>query len=249
MPSYFLIALPLVAFTELPEKKSISQRSSCLRTGAYLVIDKIIKETGLRDILGKFMDDKDLGLFLDLAAYSIVSENNAGQYYPDFAFTHPLFSNKMTIYSDIKVCRLLKSMTKDQCIGFLELTNWSGTVERLGDFPRKAFGFALALQIAGCEVDADSNRIIIPNSCSFIYRLPRLADAQHQLRLVMDFLAEVGIREGLACRQQSRFGLHEKHRLGRQIVVQFLDMSQIIASYADDFHTLVISLVFHPYAT
>ena len=110
---------------ELPEKKSVSHRSSCLRTGAYLVIDKIIKETGLRDILGKFMDDKDLGLFLDLAAYSIVSENNAGQYYPDYAYNHPLFTKDLYIYSDSKVSDFLKSLTDDQRVGFLNEWNAS----------------------------------------------------------------------------------------------------------------------------
>ena len=32
---------------------------------------------------------------MDLVAYLIVNEDNAGQYYPDFAFCHPLFSDGM----------------------------------------------------------------------------------------------------------------------------------------------------------
>ena len=32
----------------------------------------------------------DTGLILDLVSYLIIEEENAGQYYPDFAFTHPL---------------------------------------------------------------------------------------------------------------------------------------------------------------
>jgi transposase len=63
---------------------------------------------------------RETGLILDLISYLIVEEENAGQYYPDFAFTHPLFTEKMTIYSDSKVCRLLNSITRDQCIGFLD---------------------------------------------------------------------------------------------------------------------------------
>ena len=62
----------------------------------------------------------DTGLFLDLVAYLIVDEENAGQYYPDFAFCHPLFSDEMRIYSDSKVSRFLNSVTKDQTIGFLD---------------------------------------------------------------------------------------------------------------------------------
>lgn len=61
----------------------------------------------------------DCGLVLDLVSYLIVEEENAGQYYPDFTFNHPLFSEKMRIYSDSKVSRLLSSITVDQSIGFL----------------------------------------------------------------------------------------------------------------------------------
>ena len=46
------------------------------------------------------MDDKDAGFLLDLACYSIVTENNAGQYYPDYAYNHPLFTPDMKIYTD-----------------------------------------------------------------------------------------------------------------------------------------------------
>jgi hypothetical protein len=41
---------------------------------------------------------KDAELFLDLAAYSILTENNAGQYYPDYAYKHPLFTKGMHVY-------------------------------------------------------------------------------------------------------------------------------------------------------
>ena len=87
---------------ELPEEKSGEvYRSSCLRAGAYLVLRKIVAEYDLEEILEKVIG-KDSGLFLDLAIYTIISEDNAGQYYPDYAFNHPLFTNGMKIYSDSK---------------------------------------------------------------------------------------------------------------------------------------------------
>ena len=104
---------------ELSDELPYAYRSCCLRIGSYVIIQKVLDEYKLRPMLYKRFG-KDTGLILDLVAYLVVEEDNAGQYYPDFAFTHPLFSDKMTIYSDIKVCRLLKSMTKDQCIGFLD---------------------------------------------------------------------------------------------------------------------------------
>lgn len=104
---------------ELPEELPFAYRSCCLKIGSYIVIQKTVDEYKLRSMLRKRFG-ADTGLILDLVAYLIVEEDNAGQYYPDFAFDHPLFSEKMTIYSDSKVSRLLNSITKDQCIGFLD---------------------------------------------------------------------------------------------------------------------------------
>lgn len=47
----------------------------------------------------------------------------ACQYYPDYAYNHPLFSNDMHIYSDSKVSDLLQSMTEDISVGFLNEWN------------------------------------------------------------------------------------------------------------------------------
>ena len=49
----------------------------------------------------------------------IIDEENVGMHYPDFAFCHPLFSENMHIYSDVKVSRMLNSVSKDSIIGFL----------------------------------------------------------------------------------------------------------------------------------
>jgi hypothetical protein len=110
--------------TELPEDKNRSSRSSCLRIGSYIVIRKIIEEYGLCEMLEHYMNPKDTGLFLDLAAYAIVTENNAGQYYPDYAYNHPLFTQNMRVYSDSKVSNFLGSMTDDQSIEFMN--EWNG---------------------------------------------------------------------------------------------------------------------------
>lgn len=105
--------------TELPEELPDAYRSCCLRLGAYSVIRYVMREYKLPTMIGKWFPE-DCGLVLDLVSYLIIEEENAGQYYPDFAFTHPLFSKGMRIYSDSKVCRFLQSVTKDQTIGFLD---------------------------------------------------------------------------------------------------------------------------------
>lgn len=109
--------------TEIPELKGDFLRSSCLRIGAFLVIRKIIEEYHLQTMLTKQFGLSDCGLFLDLAAYSIVCENNAGQYYPDYAYNHPLLTEKMHVYSDSKISDFLAGVTDDQRIGFLNEWN------------------------------------------------------------------------------------------------------------------------------
>ena len=104
---------------EIPDELPFAYRSCCLKIGSCIVIQKIMDEYKLRPMLAKRFGE-DTGLILDLVAYLVIDEENAGQYYPDYAFTHPLFSEKMKIYSDSKVCRLLQSITKDQCIRFLD---------------------------------------------------------------------------------------------------------------------------------
>ena len=109
---------------ELPEEKDRSKRSSCLKIGAYTVIKKIIEDYKLDEMLKRIIG-RDSGLFLDLAAYSIITENNAGQYYPDYGYNHPLFTDKMRIYSDSRVSDFITGITPDQSIGFLNEWNTS----------------------------------------------------------------------------------------------------------------------------
>jgi len=118
----FLMHFPDV---ELPEEKDEERRSSCLRVGAFIVVRRVMQEHGILGILEKHMDEKDTGLVLDLAAYSIICENNAGQYYPDYAYSHPLLTEGMRIYSDSKVSDFLGSVTDDQSVGFLNEWNAS----------------------------------------------------------------------------------------------------------------------------
>lgn len=106
----------------LPEELPESYRSCALRLGAYAVFQKVLEDYKIPQMLMPVFG-KDSGLILDLVSYMIVDEENAGQYYPDFAFNHPLFSENMRIYSDAKVCRLLKSITKDQIHSFLNEWN------------------------------------------------------------------------------------------------------------------------------
>ena len=60
---------------DIPEVNERANRSSCLRIGAWLVIRKIIEDYKLTDILGKYINNKDLGLVLDLVNSFYISNN------------------------------------------------------------------------------------------------------------------------------------------------------------------------------
>ena len=109
----------------LPKEADGSDRSPCLHIGPYVVLHKLVQECKLKEILGEYMDDKDTGFLLDLACYSILSENNAGQYYPDYAYDHALFTPDMRIYTDSKVSDFLKKLKPEQSVGFLNSWNQS----------------------------------------------------------------------------------------------------------------------------
>ena len=108
---------------ELPEIKTGVDRSSCLKIGAFLVVRKIMEEYNLPHMITKYLGAKDAGLFLDLATYSIITEGNAAQHYPTYAYNHPLFTEKMHIYSDSKISDFLASVSDDARIGFLNEWN------------------------------------------------------------------------------------------------------------------------------
>ena len=52
---------------------------------------------------------------------------HAGQYYPTYAYGHPLFTEGMHIYSDTKVSDSLCGMTGEESIGFLN--DWNASCD------------------------------------------------------------------------------------------------------------------------
>ena len=106
----------------LPSEKDGRIRSGCLHVGVFFVVRKVISDYKLDEMIARIIG-QDAGLFLDLAAYSIITEDNAGQYYPDYAYNHALFTDDMKVYSNSKVSDFLKDVTVDQRIQFLNEWN------------------------------------------------------------------------------------------------------------------------------
>ena len=104
--------------TDLPEEKDRAKRSCALRIGTWIVIRKIVNDYKLPEILGRYLSERDVGLLLDLCAYSIIEEDNRAQHYPSYAYSHPLFTEGMKIYSDSKVSDFLQSMDREVSVAF-----------------------------------------------------------------------------------------------------------------------------------
>ncbi len=105
--------------TELPVERACGDRSSCLRIGTFLVIEKLFMESMLDKIINSiYGDDRGTGLFMDLASYYLTTENNAGQYYPDYAYSHPLFTPEYRIYSDSTVSKFISEITVEDSVAF-----------------------------------------------------------------------------------------------------------------------------------
>jgi len=103
---------------ELPGDEKEAERSSCLHVGTYMVLEKLLKELQLDDIISQFYDERGCGPLLDLASYLIITEGNAAQYYPDYAYNHPLFTPNQKIYSDSTVSRFLSEMSAENSMRF-----------------------------------------------------------------------------------------------------------------------------------
>jgi hypothetical protein len=110
---------------QMPDALDRTVRSPYLNVGTFMVLEKIINAYKLPEMLGKYMSMKDAGLLLDLACYSIITEGNAAQYYPDYAYCHPLLTNNMKIYSDSKISDFFRELGPEKSVGFLNSWNES----------------------------------------------------------------------------------------------------------------------------
>ena len=104
--------------TPLPELRPEAERSCTLMAGTFIAIEEVVNHYRLDELLVKHFGDR-AGLVLDLASYMVVEGRNQGQYYPDYAYRHPLFSPGMRIYSDSTVSKFLSSVKDEQIAGFL----------------------------------------------------------------------------------------------------------------------------------
>ena len=100
------------------------ERSCCISIGAFIAIQKIIKDYSLDTILKDCIGDETYaGLFLDYAIYEIICQSNVAQHFPSYAYRHPLFTPKMKIYSDSSLGIMFETLTANSRQEFLNKWN------------------------------------------------------------------------------------------------------------------------------
>ena len=101
-------------------------------------------------------------------------------------------------------------------------------IETLGDGPWASQFLGLPLHIAGCEIDAHGNGIVVAVGKTHGDILAQAADAHHQLGLIVDAAHEVGNEKRFAVFQQGRVGLGKDDGLGSLSLCLFREKHDVV---------------------
>lgn len=104
-------------------------KSNAVKYGAWAIMNKYAKESGIRGWLDKNLGDKDGGLVLDLAIYSVTTGSNVYQHYPSYAENHALSTVDMHAYSDASISVLLRKESLSKASAAF-LNWWNESVDR-----------------------------------------------------------------------------------------------------------------------
>ena len=115
-------------------------------------------------------------------------------------------------------------------------TNYGRIIPGLGFLPGEAFRLQVVLDIARREVDTHGNPVVVLVGEAFLDIFPVLADAQDQLTFVVELIGKFRIVERRMRLEERTLRLHEDHRFFRNIIAQFLSMSNIIPTNTENFH-------------
>lgn len=114
----------------VPGAEIRAKTSYTLRAGAFFVLARLVRTSGIAEILADVFGKEAAGLVTDLAAYSIVTEGNAAQYYPDYTYNHPVFTAGMARFADTKVSDFFRSIGDEHVALFLG--GWNRLRENAG---------------------------------------------------------------------------------------------------------------------
>ena len=97
-------------------------RSRAVNTGAYIVINKIIKEQNIKGCMCG-INDYGKGLLLDMASCNVITGNDGIDGYDNYAYRHPLMTPGHKIFSNATVKRFCSEIDDEFVQTFLGLWN------------------------------------------------------------------------------------------------------------------------------
>ncbi len=113
-------------------------------------------------------------------------------------------------------------------------------VEPFGNFPGLAFGLQAVLQVAGSEVYADGDGIVVATGKFGLYGSAIFAYPQDNFAFVVQVLGKIGVIEPPVVEEQRSRGFHEHHWLGGgHGIIELFGMIGVVTSYAKYFHDTV----------
>lgn len=114
----FMIYYPDLIKLDNPSKEF----SDTLSIGSVALIDKVLKDTGINDLLNEIFEDKEASLIKDLISYMIIKESCEYEYFKYYERKSLTFTNK--VYSDSTVSDLLKNKISNKDINtFIDAWN------------------------------------------------------------------------------------------------------------------------------
>ena len=114
--------------TSLTEIAGVKHNESII-IGPYLVFRKIVSYLHLDYILKETLGDLTKAeLVLDVAAYEIVNESNALEYYPNYVLGYMSFITGLKVYNDSTVSRFVSTLDENVRSKFLNI--WTENLDR-----------------------------------------------------------------------------------------------------------------------
>lgn len=87
-------------------------RSDTLKIGAFLLIQKLMKDMKLEDVLEAVYGTETYRMIVDIVSFMLVSESSSYQYFPDFMYNHNGLNTD--IRQDTYISRFLKTELNDE---------------------------------------------------------------------------------------------------------------------------------------
>lgn len=99
-----------------------NKRSNILSIGTYLVIDSVLKSSGIKSNMDEVFQENS-NLLIDLASYTLLYQDCKNLFYNDYIYSHPLFTNHMEVFSNSKISNIIENISVRQFSNYIKRVN------------------------------------------------------------------------------------------------------------------------------